>query len=91
MKDKIVTIKIPEKMLSDLRKAAYDRNFIDISEEVRSVIRQKWLMYNDLRIMKVKKLKDEIKVEVEKKSQSIAREKVINELEDIKKKVQKSW
>ena len=91
MKDKIVTIKIPEKMLSDLRKAAYDRNFIDISEEVRSVIRQKWLMYNDLRIMKVKKLKDEIKVEVEKKSQSIAREKVINELEDNKKKVQKSW
>ena len=90
MRDVIVAIKVPESLLDELKKSARERHFMDLSEEIRSIVRQKWLQYNDPEIMRMRKLKQEIRQEIEKKSEAMARERVLSELEDIKKKVQKS-
>ena len=90
MKNIIVTVKMPGSMVGKLREAAKSGHFIDISEEIRSVVRQKWLLYNDPEIMRMKKLKDSIGYELEKKSEQYARRKILNDLEDIRKKVERA-
>ncbi len=45
MKRVIITIKMPEHMAKKLRKAASDNYYMDLSEEIRSIIRSKWLQY----------------------------------------------
>jgi Arc/MetJ-type ribon-helix-helix transcriptional regulator len=88
MRDTIVSIKMPESLLEELRKAARDRHFMDLSEEIRSIVRRKWLEFNDPEIMRIKRLKDDIESTLEKKSELMARRKIVSELEKIKQKVQ---
>jgi len=88
MKNVIVAIKMPGTMVDELKAAAKARHFMDVSEEIRSIVRQKWLMYNDPELMKMKKLKEGIKKELEKKGAEFAKRKILRDLEQIRSELE---
>ncbi|MBS3110450.1 hypothetical protein J4227_08025 [Candidatus Woesearchaeota archaeon] len=87
MRNEVITIKMPESLLNELKKRAQKMHYMDLSEEIRSIVRKKWLQYNDPEIMRMKKLKDEIEDELKKGSEIAARRHVLSQLEEIKKNV----
>ena len=40
---KLVSIRIPESMLTELEKQAKEHHFLDLSEQVRTIVRNKYL------------------------------------------------
>ena len=62
---------------------------MDISEEVRSIVRDEWLHFKQPELIELKKLKGEIMEELKKKRAKIVRLEVIKELEKIKEEIEK--
>ena len=53
MRDVIVAIKVPESLLDELKKSARERHFMDLSEEIRSIVRQKWISLNPDELLRI--------------------------------------
>ena len=43
----LVSVRIPKSLLLELRETAVRQHFIDISEQVRGIVRSKWQEAND--------------------------------------------
>ena len=41
--DKIVSVRMPVSLVSELRDIAQDNHYLDVSEAIRSMLRRKWL------------------------------------------------
>jgi len=66
----IVSVRIPCSLADKLSGIAKKGHYLSLSEEVRSVVRKKWLSYasNNLRIDDIKKeIKEELALELKKK------------------------
>ncbi len=84
MNDVMVSIKIPESLLSELKNLVEKEHYMDISESIRSIVRDEWLHFKQPELMELKKLKDEMMTELKKKREKIVRLEIIKELEQIK-------
>ena len=89
MHDIMVSIRLPESLLLELKSLAEREHYMDISEEIRSIVRDKWMHFKQPELTELKKLKEEIKKELKKKKEKIVRLEVIKELEEIKEEVKK--
>jgi hypothetical protein len=78
--DAIVSIRVPSSIVKELRILAEKNHFMDVSEEVRSVAREKWLTSKDPVLHELKILKNEITKNVESKKQ----ENIIQEIQKVK-------
>jgi Arc/MetJ-type ribon-helix-helix transcriptional regulator len=87
MNDIIVSIRLPESLLKELKELAEKHHYMDVSEEIRSIVRDKWLHFKQPELQELKKLKEDIKKELAKKKEKIVRLEVINELEQIKEEI----
>jgi len=76
---------MPPSLVEELKSLSKKKHFLDLSEEVRSVVRQKYLEQQDPYLFQIKKLKKEIKDGIEQKT----KQRVISELNEIKKSVNK--
>ena len=85
MNDVLVTIRIPEAMLQELRKAAQHDHFMDISEAVRNIIRKNWAASSDPYLYELRKLREEISAGVKEKSRKMAERMIVEELKKIKR------
>ena len=43
MADHIVSVRMPSTLVEELKKLAKENHYLDVSEEVRSLLREKWL------------------------------------------------
>ena len=84
MDDIIVSIKIPEQMYERLKELVKEGNFLDTSEGVRSIVRDKWLEFQNPELSEIKNLREEIKNKLVKKSEKTVKKEVIEELRKIK-------
>jgi len=89
MNDIMVSIRLPESLLLELKTLAEKNHYMDISEEIRSIVRTKWMHFKQPELMELRKLKEEIKTELKKKREKLVRLELINELEEIKKEIKK--
>lgn len=89
MNDVIVSIRMPESLIKELKALAREQHFLDLSEQVRSIVRNKWLMSSDPRLFELKSLRLGIEEEVRKKSIEKVQEQVNKELEKIKDNLKK--
>lgn len=89
MNDTVVSIRIPHSLLLELKFLSEKKHFLDISEEVRSIVRKKWLTAASPDLMVLKEIKADIREQIEKKSQKAITAKVLKELENIKKQLKK--
>jgi hypothetical protein len=81
--DAIVSIRIPSSIVKELRILAEKNHYMDVSEEVRSVAREKWLNSKDPVLHELKILKNEITKNVESKKQ----ENLIQEIHKMKDEI----
>ncbi|MBU0756533.1 MAG: hypothetical protein KKF44_00580 [Nanoarchaeota archaeon] len=51
---------MPETLLSELREYANKNHFLDVSEELRSILRERWLEQNDPYSTELEKLRKNI-------------------------------
>ena len=80
----MVSVRLPDSLLKGLKELKEKHHFLDLSEEVRSLLRQKWMEFTRPELYQLKKLRQDIKKELTKKTASELQKKVINELDKIK-------
>ncbi len=90
----LVSIRIPKALLDELKKAAGEDHFLDVSEAVRSITRKKWQQYRDPQAFELEQLKHEIKERILKKveehSNDEKQQELIKELKDLRDTILKS-
>ena len=55
--DKIISVRMPSSLVSELKDVARKNHYLDVSETIRSVLRQTWLEHNSpgkAKLMEVK-------------------------------------
>ena len=82
--DVMVSIRMPKSLISELKVLAKDQYFLDLSEQIRSIARKKWIEYTNPELFELKKLRESIEDELKKKSVEKVREEINKELEEIK-------
>ncbi|MFH1642054.1 MAG: hypothetical protein ABIC04_04090 [Nanoarchaeota archaeon] len=84
MSDVLVSVRMPESLLSKLKELAEKEHYMDVSEKIRSITRKNWLksMYPEL--AEVARLRKDIMDEIRKKSEKEVTKKVVSELNEIK-------
>ncbi len=83
----MVSIRMPKTLLEELKKLALSQHFMDLSEEMRCIIREKYLEDKDPYLYEIKKLRKDIFDELKEKHIEKARKQVVSELNKIKEKV----
>jgi Arc/MetJ-type ribon-helix-helix transcriptional regulator len=88
MNDVIVSVRMPKSMLVQLRLLAKKNHYLDVSEEIRSIAREKVAAYSHPYNQNVKKIVDDLTIELkeretkDKKQQTISQlKKILEELE----------
>jgi len=87
MNDIMVSIRIPESLLLELKAYVEKEHFMDMSEAVRNIVRKKWLYFDQPQLGEIKKIREDIKEGVKKKSEKIVMGKIFEELEKIKEQI----
>ena len=87
MNDIIVTIKMPEQLLLDLKEFSEEKRYMDVSEAIRSIVRQRWVQSQNPVLFEIKKLREDIKSTVKENSIRKAQEHIVSELEKIKREI----
>jgi hypothetical protein len=88
MSEVIVSIRMPHSLLEELKRLAALEHYLDLSEELRSIIRQKYLESKDPYLYEIKKLRDDIAQELHDKHVEKARKQVVSELNKIKEQIE---
>ena len=78
----VVSVRMPQSLVQELKELASKNHFMDLSEEIRFIIKQKMIEHIDPFSFQLQKLKDEIRGEVSKKSQ-MDRIKFVEELNKV--------
>ena len=82
---------MPKSLASELRELAKIQHFLDLSEEVRSIVRQKWISYTSPELFELKKLRENIEDEIKRKSTKKVQEEVAKELDKIKAQLKRGF
>ncbi len=60
MPDQIVSVRMPVTLINELKELAEKNHFLDVSEEVRSLLREKWQEHKDPYAMKLLAIKESV-------------------------------
>jgi Arc/MetJ-type ribon-helix-helix transcriptional regulator len=60
MPDQIVSVRMPISMIQELRDLSEKNHYLDVSEEIRSLLREKWLEHSDPYSMKLLAIRQNI-------------------------------
>jgi Arc/MetJ-type ribon-helix-helix transcriptional regulator len=82
MRTNMISVRMPGSLVEELRKNAKTNHFMDLSEEIRFIIKQNFLKYNDPYEYEIKRFKDDIKKEINEKNEE-TRIKFVNELRNL--------
>jgi len=80
---------MPKSLFSELQKLAESNHYLDVSEQVRSIVRDKWKEAKDPQAYQLKKLRRDIAGAVKTKTETAAQEQLIKELDRIKEQLLK--
>ena len=87
MNDVIVSIRLPEKLLSKFKEVISEEDYLDTSEGIRTIVRDNWTSFKNPQLEEIRSLREDIKKELRRKKEKIASEEVISELQRIKEMV----
>jgi metal-responsive CopG/Arc/MetJ family transcriptional regulator len=85
MTNTIVSIRIPESLLDELKVTAKKEHYLDVSEAVRSIIRNEWIKNKNPLAFQIKKLEKNISQNIKSSSQK----EIIAELKKIASKIER--
>jgi len=87
MKETMVSVRMPDSLYKMLLNEVGEAHFLDLSEEIRSIVRKKWLSSARPEGLLIKKLSAEMRHELSKKCELLAQRKMIDELEKMKREI----
>jgi Arc/MetJ-type ribon-helix-helix transcriptional regulator len=87
MHDVMVSIRLPRPLVSEIKKATEKEHYLDLSEAIRSIVRDNWLKYNHPEMYHLSRLREEIKQELKKKAEKSVKKEVISELKKIREMI----
>ncbi|MBS3130843.1 hypothetical protein J4212_00265 [Candidatus Woesearchaeota archaeon] len=89
MTDVLVSIRMPKSLLDELKQLAKEQHFLDLSEQLRSIVRKEWAKAQSPELFQLNKLRQDIEKETRKTSEEKVREQINKELEAIKEQLMK--
>jgi hypothetical protein len=78
---------MPKSMFLVLQKISEENHYLDVSEQVRSIVREKWQEAKDPQAYHIMKLRKEIAGALKNRSESAANQQLLKELERIKESI----
>lgn len=85
--DIIVSVRLPKSLLKELKILVKEQHFLDLSEQVRSIVRKKWMEYTKPELYELKQLRKEIGSAVKIRAKKRIQTQVNKELDEIRKKL----
>ena len=89
MNDILVSIRLPKSLLDETRLQIKKDHFMDISEGIRCIIRDKWIEYQNPELLEIKKIRENIGSGLKNHAKKNAMKEVIAELSKIKDTIKK--
>lgn len=89
MSNQIVSIRIPKSLTKKLKDYAFKKHFMDVSEVVRTLLRNRWMEYRDPYTSQVKGLRNDLKSRIIKSTDKNNYSNILKELDMIKKEILK--
>ena len=80
----LVSVRMPKSLFAALQKLSEKNHFLDVSEQVRSIVRDRWQEAKEPQAYQIKKLRKEISHALAKKTEEKAQQQLVKELERIK-------
>jgi hypothetical protein len=75
---------MPKSLFLELQRLSEKNHYLDVSEQVRSIVREKWLEAQSPEAYQIKKLRKDIAQAIKTKTEESAQKQLIQELERIK-------
>ena len=88
MTNSIVSVRVPESLLDAFKESSKRDHYLDLSEAVRSIVRKRWLQNKDPQTYEIRKLREDITQNIDRKVNLNKKEQIIQELEKIKKELE---
>jgi metal-responsive CopG/Arc/MetJ family transcriptional regulator len=83
VKDTTLSIRLPVTLVKELRELAQKNHYLDLSEQIRTIIRQKCEEYTEPYKHEVKKMREQLEENIKESKDSHDKEKLLQELEKI--------
>ncbi|MBW2965046.1 ribbon-helix-helix domain-containing protein [Candidatus Woesearchaeota archaeon] len=80
----LVSVRMPKSLFLQLNSLAEKNHYLDVSEQVRSIVREKWQEAKDPQAYQIGKLRKEIAGALKKKTAEDAQDRLVKELERIR-------
>ena len=84
----LVSLRIPTPLLERLKSLVDKGEYLDLSELVRSILRQRWTHSQNPQLHELRRLRQEIADSMKERSVRMVQQQLIDELEQIKKQIQ---
>ena len=81
MTEVLVQIRVPKKLLDDLKQSPSFSHYLDQSELIRSLVREEWIQKTNPELFEIKKLREDIAHELKEKSAVKVKQEMVHELE----------
>ena len=85
----MVSARMPKSLVKELKQLVKEQHYLDLSEQIRSVLRKKWIQYTNPQLYEIKELRKDISKEVKKRSVEKVQEQVNKELKKISERLKK--
>ena len=84
MNSTIVSVRIPQSLVKEVKDISTRDHFLDMSEAVRSIVRKKWLEWKDPGTYQIKQLRGDIQEAIKEKTRKSKQDMLLDELQRIK-------
>lgn len=85
--DVLVTVRLPASLVEELKLLTQKHHYMDTSETIRSVLRQKWEQYSDPLAYEVRQLRASIEEELKRGIARKSEQRVVDELKKVRDKI----
>jgi Arc/MetJ-type ribon-helix-helix transcriptional regulator len=79
MAERVVSVKMPGSLVRELKSLTAEHHYIDLSEQVRSIVRTKCLQYSTP-FDDIKQLREDIEKQIKSANSQLKKEQILQEL-----------
>jgi len=83
MKDAVISIRLPPTLVEELKILAEKNHYLDLSEQIRTIIRQKCEQYGKPYKHEVQKMREELEKNIQENKETKDKEKLLEEIQKI--------
>lgn len=89
MKDTVISVRMPKTLVKELRTLVETNHYLDLSEQIREVIRIKCLQYTKPYQYELRKMREDLEQSITASKEAKEKEKLVLELQKIIQELKK--